>query len=151
VRVVLDTNVLLSAAITFGTGHKVVMAGVKEAIFEVLICNLQLQELRDVMLRPSKHYQFSAGIADGYLTVLYNEGILTGVLSSGIRHTRDPKDDYMVDLAIQGEADVLVSNDQHLLELHEIVANERLIPVVTARQFLTHLERSGLLKPDNGE
>jgi uncharacterized protein len=151
VRVVLDTNVLLSAAITFGTGHKVVMAGVKEAIFEVLICNLQLQELRDVMLRPSKHYQFSPRIADGYLTVLYNEGILTGVLSSGIRHTRDPKDDYLVDLAIQGEADVLVSNDQHLLELHEIVANERLIPVVTARQFLTHLERSGLLTPDHGE
>jgi uncharacterized protein len=127
----------------------VVMAGVKEAIFEVLICNLQLQELRDVMLRPNKQYRFSPGIADG-LTVLYNEGILTSVLSSGIRHTRDPKDDYLVDLAIQGEADVLVSNDEHLLELREIVANERLIPVVTARQFLTHLERNGLLKPDDG-
>jgi putative PIN family toxin of toxin-antitoxin system len=149
-KAVLDTNILFSAAISVGTSHKVVLAAINEAVFEILICGQQLQELRDVMLRPSKKYRFMPGEADGYLTVLYNDGIvIPDLIRSGINHTRDPKDDYLIDLAIQGQADVLVSNDEHLLELSEVMLETGKIPIITARQFLTFFERSGLLKNFN--
>ena len=145
-KAVLDTNILFSAAISVGTSHQVVLAAINEAVFEVLICGQQLQELRDVMLRPSKQYRFAPGEADGYLTVLYNDGfVITDLIRTDIKHTRDAKDDYLIDLAIQGQADVVVSNDEHLLELNEIIVGKQKIPIITGRQFLTYLERNHLL------
>jgi putative PIN family toxin of toxin-antitoxin system len=145
-KAVLDTNILLSAAISVGTSHKVVLAAINEAVFEILICGQQLQELRDVMLRPSKQYRFTPGEADGYLTVLYNDGVvIADLIRTDIKHTRDAKDDYLIDLAIQGQSDVVVSNDEHLLELNEIILGTQKIPIITDRQFLTYLERNSLL------
>jgi uncharacterized protein len=145
-KAVLDTNILFSAAISVGTSHKVVLAAINEAVFEILICGQQLQELRDVMLRPSKQYRFTPGEADGYLTVLYNDGVvITDLIRTDIQHTRDAKDDYLIDLAIQAQADVVVSNDEHLLELNEIIVETQKIPIITGRQFLTYLERNSLL------
>ncbi len=145
-KAVLDTNILFSAVITVGTSHKVVLAAINEAVFEVLICGQQLQELRDVMLRPSKQYRFTPGEADGYLTVLYNDGVvIKDLIRTDIKHTRDAKDNYLIDLAIQGQADVVVSNDEHLLELNEVIVGTRKIPIITGRQFLTHLERNSFL------
>ena len=145
-KAVLDTNILFSAAISVGTSHKVVLAAINEAVFEILICGQQLQELRDVMLQPRKQYRFTPGEADGYLTVLYNDGVVIANLTrTDIKHTRDAKDDYLIDLAIQGQSDVVVSNDEHLLELNEVIVGTRKIPIITGRQFLTYLERNSLL------
>jgi uncharacterized protein len=145
-KAVLDTNILFSAAISVGTSHKVVLAAINEAIFEILICGQQLQELRDVMLRHRKQHRFTPGETDGYLTVLYNDGVvIADLIRTEIKHTRDAKDDYLIDLAIQGQADVVVSNDEHLLELNEVIVGTRKIPIITGRQFLTYLERNSLL------
>jgi hypothetical protein len=40
---------------------------------------------------------------------------------------------------------VILSNDQHLLELVEVVMNERYVPGPIAQLFLMHLEHGSLL------
>jgi predicted nucleic acid-binding protein len=54
-------------------------------------------------------------------------------VSSTVRAWRDPRDDKFLELALDGEADWIVSGDQDLLVLHPF----RGIPVLTPQAFLT--------------
>jgi uncharacterized protein len=123
-----------------------------KSVFDLLISGRLLQELRDVMLRENSSYQFLPAEADRYLTGLFSKGKFVIWTESEIQAipkvTKDPKDDHIVILAVRGEADVIVSNDNHLLELKEIRFAEQTIPVVTARQFLTWLEEIGLVSDE---
>jgi putative PIN family toxin of toxin-antitoxin system len=52
----------------------------------------------------------------------------------------DPDDNRVLECAVAGEADCIVSGDRHLLRLGSHAG----IPILTVRQFL---QRSGLVKP----
>lgn len=55
--------------------------------------------------------------------------------------TQDPKDDYLVALALNNAADFLVSGDTHLLDLDEVTGPEgHKVRVLTPREFLQELE-----------
>jgi putative PIN family toxin of toxin-antitoxin system len=54
--------------------------------------------------------------------------------------TEDPKDDYLIALALSNGADVLVSGDPHLLDANEAVGGAgRGVRVLTPREFLEEL------------
>jgi len=54
--------------------------------------------------------------------------------------TQDPKDDYLVALALNNGADFLVSGDAHLLDLAEATGPEgHKVRVFTPREFLQEL------------
>lgn len=68
------------------------------------------------------------------------DGLLDALREDATRHndpaaepglTRDPKDDYLVALAVAVRADWIVSGDRHLLELE---APE--VPILSPRDFL---------------
>ena len=48
----------------------------------------------------------------------------------------DPTDEMVLACAVEGQADLLVSGDRHLLDLGEYQG----IPIVTAREFLERLQ-----------
>jgi predicted nucleic acid-binding protein len=52
--------------------------------------------------------------------------------------TRDPDDDYLVALAYESEADVLVSGDRDLLETQGLD-----VEVISPREFVERLARGG--------
>jgi uncharacterized protein len=54
-----------------------------------------------------------------------------------INASRDPKDNIILECAVAGKADYIVSGDQDLLVLKSF----RKIPIVTPRQFLAGLRR----------
>jgi predicted nucleic acid-binding protein len=95
------------------------------------------------MVRENQSYQFMPGEADRYLTWLYNRSTLGRFTEPMPRVTKDPKDDHIIALAVHEKVDVIVSNDDHVLELKEVSLKQRAIPIVTARQFLAWLEHSG--------
>lgn len=80
-------------------------------------------ELSEVLRRPKLRgyldeeeiLEFVLGVHDGAYEVSEElpESIVMGV-------TTDPDDDYLVGVASQGEADVIVSGDHHLLDLEVI-------------------------------
>ena len=53
-------------------------------------------------------------------------------ITEGIVECRDPKDDKFLEVAVEGQADVLVSGDDDLLVLHPFQG----IPIVQPAQFL---------------
>jgi uncharacterized protein len=146
VRIVLDTNVLLSAVLKVGVCNRIVNASTEHAVFEIVTTGKQLQELRDVMLRPAFKFGFMPAHADGYLSILYNQSEFIETVPSIPAMTRDANDEYLVALAVHASVDALVSDDNHLLELQEIPGKDRAIPVRTSRQFLTFLEKNNLLE-----
>jgi uncharacterized protein len=132
VKVVIDTNVFVSAAIQRGASHRIVMSWLAGAAeFELVMCPALLAEVREVLTaRPrfrkwitvEDATQFVDAIAT--LVDLVDDPVLISAA------TRDHGDDYLVALARGHNVDVIVSGDNDLLEWE--AQNP---PVVTPAQF----------------
>ena len=129
-RVILDPNVLVSAAITpLGAGARILLKAIDGA-FELITSPLLLAELESVLLREKFRRYLSEDEARAFVDVIRRQGLYspdpTGVAP---RVTEDPNDDYLVNLAQVVQADYLVSGDPHLTRLRG------LLPVLTPREF----------------
>ena len=49
---------------------------------------------------------------------LFREAVMLVETTTPVTECRDPKDDKFLELALSAKADVLVSSDIHLLEMH---------------------------------
>jgi putative PIN family toxin of toxin-antitoxin system len=117
VRVVLDANVLVSAAIRTGASHRVVNAWRTEQAFELLVCPRLLEEVRAVLMRPRLRRWIEPASAEQYVEMIELLADLTAdpePITEQI--TRDADDDYLVMLARTHDADYIVTGDKDLLE-----------------------------------
>ena len=62
----------------------------------------------------------------------------TNVVEDIFAVTADPTDNKILEAAIAGQVDFIVSGDNHLLDLGTF----REIPIIKPRQFLDHLDSS---------
>ncbi len=70
-RVVLDANVLVSAAIQRGPSHRIVMAWSERREFNLVICPTLVDEVEDVLtMRPRLRRWIDIDIAREYVDVL---------------------------------------------------------------------------------
>ena len=114
-RVVCDTNVLISAAIVPSGKPRRVVELVRSN-GRLLICADAIVELATRLARPK---------FDRYLSHEARQSFLDGLVSvaeivpvSGTLHVcRDPDDDKILETAIEGKADCLVTGDKDLLAL----------------------------------
>lgn len=115
-RVVIDTNVFVSAAIRAGPSHRVVQAWLQRNAFEVVVSHTLMAELREVLTtRPRLRRWIDLAIAFDYLTTIET---LAGIVADPAAipaTTRDIDDDYLVALARLYDVDYIVSGDKDLL------------------------------------
>lgn len=132
-RYVIDTNVLVSALL---------FAESKPArvVFSLLATNTlltslpALQELEMVLHRKK---------FDRYLTLEEREAFVTKFalttqvidIEESVQACRDPKDDKFLEIAVNGQADVIVTGDPDLLVLHPF----RGVAILTAGAVLDKL------------
>jgi uncharacterized protein len=128
-RVVLDTNVLVSAALKQKS-----MPGMTALIVErrggLLKSLATEQQLFEVIARP----YFDALIdpdTRAWLTKLMAAAEVV-TITERIVACRDPTDDKFLELAVHGHADLIVSGDADLLALNPF----RDIPIVTPAMFV---------------
>lgn len=134
-RVVLDSNVLVSALIsTAGPSREIVTAWVDERLALIASPTL-IDELRDVLGRPRLRRWVSVETATEFIDGLAEDAEIVDDPPPLPGLTPDPEDDYLVALARAAHADYLVSGDRHLLGLADPTP-----PVLTPRQFLDLLE-----------
>lgn len=134
-RVVLDSNVLVSALIsTAGSSREIVTAWVDERLALIASPTL-IDELRDVLGRPRLRRWVSVETATEFIDGLAEDAEIVDDPPPLPGLTPDPEDDYLVALARAAHADYLVSGDRHLLGLADPTP-----PVLTPRQFLDLLE-----------
>ena len=131
-RVVLDTNILISALITRNTPpDKLYQAWLRGEV-ELVISDAQIAEIYDVLSRPRLRRFLDADDADAIVENIATRAVIITELPI-VNISPDPKDNPILASAIVGKAELIVSGDKkHLLALGEVDG----IPVVTAREAL---------------
>ncbi|MCP4574677.1 MAG: putative toxin-antitoxin system toxin component, PIN family [Deltaproteobacteria bacterium] len=128
-RIVVDTNVLVSGLLLDGKPGELVKLWKKRRV--VPLCSKEIvKEYLRVLAYPK--FQLSESEIDFLLTheILPYFEVLT-VKPGKFFVTLDPSDDKFIWCAIEGRADVIVSGDEHLLNLSPSPA-----PVTTVTLFM---------------
>ncbi|MEL6384409.1 MAG: putative toxin-antitoxin system toxin component, PIN family [Cyanobacteria bacterium J06626_18] len=115
-RFVLDTNVLVSATL-FRQGKPARVFRKVLAIGELLVSLTTLEELRNVLNRRKFDRYIKPEDKKDFLTVLVNRSILINPVSK-ISACRDPKDNQILELAVDGKASFIITGDDDLLVLN---------------------------------
>lgn len=128
-RLVLDTNVLVSAILSSNSiPAKILNWG--EDNGTILYSTATLNEVLSVLERPKFSKYIDRDDIDGLSIRIKTVWLLVEILNS-VQLCRDPKDDKFIDLAINGKASHLISGDSDLLVLHPI----QNISVINPRSF----------------
>jgi uncharacterized protein len=137
-KAVLDANLFVSATITSQGKPAQVLDAWRARRFTLVIRGDILVEIREVLWRPPirKRHQWTLEQIDGFLAGLGETAIVTSGELAVQAIAEDPDDNRYLACAVEGEADYLVSGDQHLLKLGRFKG----ILIITAAQFLEILE-----------
>jgi putative PIN family toxin of toxin-antitoxin system len=133
IRVVLDTNVIVSGTISTGAPRAILDQWAYGA-FELVVSPTLLRELSEVLTRPKlRDYVAEEDVRD-LLNWIRRDAVILDDDPSAERIASDPSDDFLLALARRSGAAALISGDQALLRLQ---ANEP--PILSPRTFLDAL------------
>ena len=136
-RVVLDTNLIVSGLISpTGTPNQLLSLW-EQGSFLLLTSYEFLSEVENVLHRDyiKQRYHLTEERISELLTSLRQATEHVTPLASLPIHSRDPKDDKLLSLALGGNADYLITGDDDLLVLDGSAAIENL-RIITAAAFL---------------
>jgi putative PIN family toxin of toxin-antitoxin system len=128
-KIVFDTNILISLLIR--GGFSIVFKLIETSQISILLSIELIDEFLEVSKRPKFQKYFSSSVRDSILSYLLKNGDLIEV-NSKPNDCRDPKDNFLLGLAIDGNATHLVTGDKDLLELNPY----RSIEIHTLTDFL---------------
>ena len=134
IRAVIDTNVLVSGIISSKGAPRKILDFARKDVFKIVSSGSINHEILDVLHRDHIYakYHLTEEVIDGISALLYEGTILTGDRYTVAKIKKDPDDDKFLACALEGEADYIVSGDDHLLGLKHYKG----IQIVTARDFL---------------
>ncbi len=114
-KAVIDTNIWVS----FLIGR--LLAGlddyILDGLLEVVLSEEQLEEISTVLRRPKFRQHFSADDIEEFLSLLYKSACIVEIHHT-IRDCRDEKDNFLLETAIRGKANYIVTGDKDLLVLN---------------------------------
>lgn len=138
-RVVLDVNVLVSAAIGRDASPRRVVESWQGGAFEVVVSDLLLAELERVLGRREIAVRVDPVVISILRRLTRDDAIRADDPSGDEKLVPvDPRDDYLVALARAAGARVIVTGDRHLLDLEGLRP-----PAIEPAAFLGLVERLG--------
>jgi putative PIN family toxin of toxin-antitoxin system len=130
-RVVLDTNILVSAMIAPGGRPAAIIDAWLEGKFTLLTCAESVDELRSTLQKPRIAALVKPHQAGRLVNLIKRLAEDVSTLPS-VERSPDPEDDYLLALAEAGKADYLVTGDKSgLLAL----ASHQGTRIISARDF----------------
>lgn len=129
IRVVLDTNVIVSALV-FGGLPREVLEMVEAGRCELFYSKPIQEEVRRVLAEKFRWHEL---ILSEVLATVWQMGKLVLPSKTIKAVADDPDDNRILECALEAKAHAVVSGDHHLLDL----ANYRSIPILSPRQFIS--------------
>lgn len=136
-KVVVDTNILISAIIKPDGAVGPVLILLRDGRYTILHAQSLLNELVDVLNRPRIRHKYR--LTDEDIGTVIALILLRGEAVHPQREVtvcRDPRDDKFLEAAIAGNADTIVSGDSDVLSLNPFEG----IPIISPRDFLDLLD-----------
>lgn len=129
-KVVFDTNILVSAFITGGGREYDLLEDTFKGKIDAVISEDILDEFSKVMSRPKFGYN-KKQVADMRFLLI---GKLEVVMPKENINTieEDPQDNRILECAVEAKADYIITGDQHLLKLKKY----KKIRIINSTQFL---------------
>lgn len=130
-RVVLDTNILISALMVQAGKSAAIYRAWQEGRFTLLTCAEHLEEVRATLRKPAIADRIKPYSAGGLVNQLKELAETIGQLPR-VRRSYDPTDDFLLALAEAGKANYLVTGDKAgLLAL----GRHKITRIVAASEF----------------
>ncbi len=138
-RVVLDTNVFVSSLLVKTGQLAQVIDAWRERQYLLLVSPPIMAEIANTLSYPRNRRKY--GITDrdvrDLLDLLEHEALVVpGIADASGAIPDDPDDESVLACAVDGEADIIVSGDQHLLTLQTYEG----IRILTVRAFIDTLD-----------
>lgn len=132
-RVVLDTNIVVSGYL--GGAVEAIIVAWKSGEFTLIITEAIIDEYLSILKRPK--FKIEQVEIEDFSALLMNKAEFVIPLEHINAIPNDESDNKFLDAAVAGQANIIVSGDQHLLELKSF----REIEIVTAKEFLEKLRK----------
>lgn len=144
IRAVVDTNILMRALIKPDGSVGPVLTHLRNGAYVLLYADPLLDELTAQLVLPRirDKYHLSDEDVETVLALILLRGEPV-VPQRHIAVCRDPKDDVVLEVAVAGQADFIVTGDDDLLALHPFEG----IPIVGPAEFLAALEAASARSP----
>ncbi|MBI4491171.1 MAG: putative toxin-antitoxin system toxin component, PIN family [Chloroflexi bacterium] len=142
-RAVVDTNVWISAVLNPAGPPAAVRAALQQRRYVLVTSEPLLAEVAMVLTRPRFARRYGVTPADvSDLVGLLRERADVVTVTGAVPLCRDPSDDMLIETALNGRADTLVTRDDDLKGAPDVAAilGERGVAVLTVRRFLAALE-----------
>ena len=133
IKVVIDTNIFISAFL----GSKNAKLLLKEIIndeFILIMSTEQLNEIREVLNRPKFEKYITPGEIDELVTLLSMKISIPAIYDK-IKDCRDIKDNMILEEAVYGNAQYIITGDEDLLVLNPY----RWIKIVNLKDFIKEI------------
>ncbi|MDP4039765.1 MAG: putative toxin-antitoxin system toxin component, PIN family [Candidatus Pacearchaeota archaeon] len=128
-KVLLDTNILISA-LGWSGKPKVIFERCLNGELELITSPEQVGELKRVMDYPK--FNFTEEQKATFISILLEISMVVEISNKVNIVKDDPDDNAILETAIVGNVDYLISGDPHLLKLKELAK----VKIVTASEFL---------------
>jgi len=136
IRVVPDTNIIISSIFWRGPPHRLIRVGIEGKCLMIIslgIINESTDRLSEKFEVPEDKIETELRILLEFCHVV-NPAVSVNVVKD------DPSDNKIIECALEGKADYIVTGDSHLLDLEEYGG----IKIVTAKQMLEILGLEGV-------
>ena len=138
-KIVFDTNTLISAVIARGKPNDLLLRAIAKEFILITSAKL-LKELEEVVSRPK--FKLSQYEVKKFIGAIRRTVEIVTVRAQFKVIKEDPDDDLILNTAVSGKANYIVSGDTHLLKLK----NFRGTKIVTANKMLEILNKRSVQK-----
>ena len=137
-RVVVDTNVAVSALISPSGTPAAIIAAWRQEKYEWVVTPETLAELERVLERRkvARYLPVASTRTERFLKRVSEKALMVQSSEPLAVVSADPADDRFLEAALEGRADFIVTGDRHLLELREYEGTR----IVTPIEFLAELQ-----------
>ncbi|MEH2382805.1 MAG: putative toxin-antitoxin system toxin component, PIN family [Nostoc sp.] len=132
IKIIIDTNLWISFLI--GKELKQLQNLLLEETIQVVVSEEILEEIILVTQRPKFQKYFPPNKVDELIQILRTIGLFINIISE-VYLCRDAKDNYLLALAKDSDANFLLTGDQDLLEITKFENTE----IITYQEFLLKL------------